>query len=47
MSTIEQGKQQQESKQAKHEMLNALIREQIIRTLGKPKDLLQVQIKLL
>lgn len=47
MSTTEQVKQEQESKQHKREMLNALVGEQVIRTLGKPEDLLRVQVKLL
>lgn len=44
MSTAEQ-REQQELKQQKREMLNALIGEQILHTLGKPSDLLRVQIK--
>lgn len=44
MSTAEQ-REQQELKQHKRERMDAFIGEQIIHTLGKPTDLLKVQIK--
>ena len=44
MSTAEQ-REQRELKQHKHEMMDSFIEEQIMHTLGKPSNLLKVQIK--
>jgi hypothetical protein len=43
----EQSKQDKDSERHKHEALKALIREQLINTLGQPVNLLQVQVRLL
>ena len=45
MRTIEQRKQEKETKQHKREMLTALIGEEVIRRLGKPDNLLQMQVR--
>lgn len=45
MPTTRQNEQQNHLKQGKSEALNALIREQVMNTLGQPHDLLSVSIR--
>ena len=47
MPVTQQHKQHEDTEQHKPEMLNALIGEQVMHTLGKPHDLLKVQVRLL
>ena len=47
MAVTQQHKQHEDTEQHNREMLTALIREQVIHSLGQPDDLLQMQVRLL
>ena len=45
MSTTQQSEQRKDLKQHQRDTLNALIGEQVMHTLGEPRDLLRVQVR--